>query len=150
MRLAKIRPTLVVAVPMAWLAAWPAAAEDAAIACPATLTARAELPSVPGWQAVRSQAEIRPLERIAIRLSPDGSAFVPQSGYLREERGENKTVLASWDLTEARSGGTRLWLACISGGTVIELVRELPGTIAGCEYRVEYTADQLHETGGCR
>lgn len=128
-----------------------ARAQEAAIACPATLTVPAGLPVVAGWQALRAQGEARPLERIAIRHGADAaSPAVPQSHYLREERGERKTIVAGWDLAPARQGPDLLWLACVYAGTVIELVRPLPASISACEYRVEYSGDALREAGSCR
>ena len=131
--------------------AQPVLAQDTAISCPSSLTVPAGPPFVPGWQALRAQAEARPLERIAIRHGADAaSTAVPQNHYLREERGERKTIIAGWDVAELRKTVPQLWLACAYSGTVIELVRELPDTVSACEYRVEYSVDALRESGICR
>lgn len=129
----------------------PARAAESPLSCPASITVPASLPSVPGWQALRTQGEARPLERLAIRWGADAaSPAIPQSTYLREERGDAKTIIARWDLAEARHAAPQLWLACGYSGTVIELTRLLPDGLAECEYRVEYGTEGLRESGICR
>jgi len=129
----------------------PARAAEADVTCPPSITVPASLPSMPGWQALRTQGDIRPLERLGIRWGADAaSPTVPQSLYVREERGESKTILARWDLAEARHAAPQLWLACGYAGTVIELTRLLPDTVETCEYRVAYGTEGLRESGTCR
>lgn len=131
--------------------AFPALAQEGPITCPATLHVPGSLPVSPGWQALRAQGDTRPLERIAIRHGADAaSTAVPQSHYLREEHGERKTIIAGWDLVAARKTVPELWLACAYAGTVTELVRALPETVSNCEFRVDYNADGLRESGVCR
>lgn len=140
MRCATIAALLLVTTPVA-----------AEIACPASLNVPVSLPQVAGWQTLRAQGEARPLERIAIRAGADpASPAMPQSSYLREERGEAKTIIARWDLAEIRQAAPQPWLACFYAGTTMELARALPESVAECEYRVEYGADRLRETGVCR
>lgn len=128
-----------------------AQAADSPLSCPASITVPASLPNVPGWQALRTQGEVRPLERLAIRWGADAaSPAIPQSTYLREERGDAKTITARWDLAEARRAAPQLWLACGYSGTVIELTRLLPDSLDECEYRVEYGTEGLRESGICR
>lgn len=128
-----------------------AGAAEADITCPPSITVPASLPSLPGWQALRTQGDIRPLERLSIRWGVDAaSPIIPQSLYAREERGESKTILARWDLAEARHAAPQLWLACGYAGTVIELTRLLPDTAETCEYRVAYGPEGLRESGICR
>jgi len=124
------------------------AAEEAV--CPPTLDVPAVLPQVEGWQAIRSTGEARPLERIVLRQGADPtSPALPQSSYLREERGEARTIAARWNLAEHRQSAPELWLACIYSGTVVELTRRLPPNAETCEYRVEYGLTGVWEKAGC-
>ncbi len=131
----------------AWaLPAW-AAPE---LACPAELRVHASAETVPGWRAVVPAEDRLPLERMEIRTAPEQPDTVPQTGYLRMEQGGRKTIVARWDLTEARSGFPVLWLACHYAGTTIVLTRQLPEEADRCEYRVESSEARLRETASCR
>lgn len=126
-----------------------AAAAQERVSCPASLNVHMVAPEVPGWTMLRPTGGGQALERIAVRLGGASGPAVAQSAYLREERGERKTIIASWDLAELRRGGGRAWLVCFYAGTGIELARELPAGVRGCEYRVDYVADSLREAGFC-
>jgi len=127
----------------------PALAVDDVV-CPPTLDVPVTLPQVEGWQAIRQQGEARPLERIVLRQGADPtSPPLPQSSYLREERGEARTIVARWDLAELRQSAPELWLACLYAGTVVELTRRLPPNAEACEFRMEYGLASVWEKGGC-
>lgn len=120
------------------------------ITCPPSLAVTTAATEIPGWQPVNLAAEELPLERIALRPARDSAITVPQTGFLRLEQGDRKTILASWDLTEIRRAHPELWLACFYTGTTIALLRQLPAEASACEYRVESGGDSLRESGGCR
>lgn len=120
------------------------------IACPSRLSVTASAADMPGWRAVRRAEMGLPLERIAIRQAPDSAEDIPQTGFLRMEQGPRKTILARWDLAEARAAHPALWLVCFYAGTTISLMRELSSEVMSCEYRIESTDTRLEETAICR
>lgn len=125
-------------------------AASGAIDCPPTLHTMSVSPAIPGWQAVDTSPDPRPLESMAIRISPNDASGVPHSSLLRLEQGQRRTIQASWDLAEIRHNNAKLWLACVYSGTGIVLVRPLPAELSQCEFRVESTGDSLQESAGCR
>lgn len=118
--------------------------------CPASLTVTSTPTAIPGWQAMNIAAAALPLERIAIRPTPDSPVDLPHSSFLRLEQGERRTIQANWDLQEARRAHRDLWLICVYTGTSVALSRPLPAAINACEFRIESTGDNLRESAICR
>jgi len=131
------------------LAQGPLAAPQA-VDCPPTLDVLSTPPAIPGWQAVDTSSDPRPLESMGVRTAPGDASGVPHSSLLRLEQGQRRTLQASWDLAEIRRNNAKLWLACVYSGTGIVLVRPLPAELSQCEFRVESTGDSLQESAGCR
>lgn len=141
--------SLLALLPLALAPAALARAEDG-LSCPTSLTVNSAPAEVPGWQAMNTEAATLPLERIAIRPSPDSPEELPHSSFLRLEQGDRRTIQASWDLTDARRAHRSLWLVCVYTGTTVALFRPLPAEAGACEFRIESTGDSLRESATCR
>lgn len=118
--------------------------------CPPTLAVTSTAEDLRDWQSVNIVPDRVPLERMAIRPGRNSKTNIAQTGFLRLEQGDRKTIQASWDLVEIRRTHPDLWLACLYTDTTIALLRPVPNTAAACEFRVETAGDSLHESAICR